>query len=124
MSGAPFRRTAGGVELFVRLTPRGGTDRIDGIAAGTADGSRLAARVRAVPEKGAANAALERLVADALGVPKRAVQVVAGHGSRLKTVAVEGDADALSRAAEALAASDAAASAPSRPARRGVGKRA
>lgn len=97
----PFRQTATGIELFVRLTPRGGADRIDGLVPDVDGGSRLAARVRAVPEKGAANTALERLVADALGVPRGTVCVIAGHTSRLKSVAVAGDPEALARKAMA-----------------------
>jgi len=93
-----WRAAAGGIELFVRLTPKGGADRIDGVEQ-TADGrSHLKARVRAVPEKGAANKALERLVAGWLGVPAGTVGVVAGGTSRLKTVRVEGDAAALGKA--------------------------
>ena len=57
-----------------------------------ADGrSHLKARVRAVPENGAANTALERLVAKALGVPASTVSVVAGGTARLKTLRVAGD---------------------------------
>ena len=86
-----YRTRADGLDLFVRLTPKASSDAIDG-AKGTADGSvHLAARVRAVPEKGAANAALERLVADSLGLPKSAVRVVSGTTSRLKTVRLSGD---------------------------------
>ncbi|TIT75878.1 MAG: DUF167 domain-containing protein, partial [Mesorhizobium sp.] len=64
---APFRPRDDGIDLYVRLTPKAALDRIDGVET-TADGrSHLKGRVRAVPEKGAANAALERLVAKALG---------------------------------------------------------
>lgn len=89
MSGF-FRECRDGVELFVRLTPRAGKDAVDGVET-TADGrSHLSARVRAVPEKGAANAALERLLAVALDLPKRSISVVAGGTSRLKTVRIAG----------------------------------
>jgi uncharacterized protein len=58
----------------------------------SADGSHhLKARVRAAPEKGAANAALEMLVAAWLGRPRRDVKLVAGGTSRLKTVRISGD---------------------------------
>jgi uncharacterized protein YggU (UPF0235/DUF167 family) len=88
-----------GVRLLVRLTPRGGRDALEG--PGTlADGRRvLKARVRAAPEKGAANAALEALLAAHFGVARSAVSVIAGQSGRLKTVAVQGDPDALARAA-------------------------
>ncbi len=57
----------------------------------TAEGPAFKARVRAIPEDGAANAALERLAAEWLQVPKSAAQLVAGAKSRLKSIAVGGD---------------------------------
>jgi uncharacterized protein len=48
------------------------------------------ARVAAPPEGGRANAALAVLLADALGVPRDQVEVVAGHTSRRKLVEIEG----------------------------------
>jgi uncharacterized protein (TIGR00251 family) len=48
------------------------------------------ARVAAPPERGRANAALVELLAEALGVPRERVTVVAGHSSRRKVVEVEG----------------------------------
>ena len=45
-------------------------------------------RVTAPPERGAANDAVVRLLADALGVPARDVTIVSGHGRREKTVEV------------------------------------
>ncbi len=50
--------------------------------------------MRAVPEKGKANAALEKLLAKAVGVPRSAVAVIKGGTDRLKTVRIEG-ADAV-----------------------------
>lgn len=47
-------------------------------------------RVTAPPERGAANDAVVRLLADALGVPARDVTIVSGHGRREKTVEVAG----------------------------------
>jgi uncharacterized protein YggU (UPF0235/DUF167 family) len=44
----------------------------------------LAARVRAVPEDGAANAALEKLLAKAAGCRQVAVSVTSGHTQRVK----------------------------------------
>ena len=57
----------------------------------------LAARVRALPEAGRANQALEKLIAKWLGVPASPVSVAHGGKSRLKHVKVEGDADELTR---------------------------
>jgi hypothetical protein len=82
----------------VRLTPRGGRDALDGIEALSDGRSVLAARVRAVPEDGAANTALCRLLAAACGVPLSRVSVSGGATSRVKTLAIAGEASALSEA--------------------------
>ena len=95
-SASPFRPTTGGIELRVRLTPKASTDRIDGVRMLSDGSAHLAARVRAVPEKGLANAALERLVADWLGVGGGSVRVSGGSTSRLKTIEVKGDTTRLS----------------------------
>ena len=50
----------------------------------------LNVRVRAQPVEGQANAALEKLLAKALGVRASAVSVARGGASRLKAVEVEG----------------------------------
>ena len=91
---------SGGVILAVRLTPKAREDVVAGIE--MFDGAPvLKARVRALPEQGRANAALERLIADWLRVPASSVKVAQGSKSRLKQVRVEGDADQLSRRIEA-----------------------
>ena len=96
MSNGFFRAARNGVDLFVRLTPRSSSDEIGDVET-TADGrTHLAARVRAVPDKGKANAALEELVARWLGVPRTTVTVSAGQTQRLKTLSIEGDAQELS----------------------------
>lgn len=83
------------VRLAVRLTPRGGADRIDGVG----DGGVLRVRVAAPPVDGAANEALCRLLARELGVPPRAVRVAHGTTGRSKVVEVDGiDGGALAAA--------------------------
>ena len=63
----PWRRTAEGVIVSCRLTPKGGRDAIDGVVE-LADGSFvLKARVRSAPQNGEANQALCALLADRLG---------------------------------------------------------
>ncbi|MCA0035576.1 MULTISPECIES: DUF167 family protein [unclassified Mesorhizobium] len=99
---APFRIRDNGIDLFVRLTPKSSVDRLEGVETAADGRSHLKARVRAVPENGAANQALERLAAKTLGVPVSAVSVVAGGTARLKTLRVSGDPEALSRSIEAL----------------------
>lgn len=95
---------ADGFRLRVRLTPKSSADWIDGPGADASGAAHLKARVRAAPEDGKANAALEALLAKTLGVPKSAVRVEKGATSRLKTVAVRGDAEALARAKTLLGA--------------------
>ncbi|WP_269931970.1 DUF167 family protein [Aminobacter sp. HY435] len=98
-----FRLRDDGIELFVRLTPKASKDAVGGVESAADGRGHLAARVRAVPEKGAANAALERLLAKALGVSRSSVSVVAGGTSRLKTVRIAGDPTELSRSMAAIA---------------------
>jgi uncharacterized protein YggU (UPF0235/DUF167 family) len=101
---APYRIVADGLELDLRLTPKGGRDGFDGVAR-LADGRAvLLARVRAAPEDDAANAALLRLVAEALARPRSAVTLAAGRKARLKTLRIEGDGAALAAAVERIGA--------------------
>lgn len=91
----PWRSSGDGVLVDVRLTPKSSKDGIDGIDC-LADGRCvLKARVRAIPEKGAANKALIRLVAKAVGLPKSAVDLESGATSRIKTLRLTGDADRI-----------------------------
>jgi uncharacterized protein YggU (UPF0235/DUF167 family) len=93
---------ADGLVLAVRLTPKGGRDAIDGIET-MADGRCvLKARVRAAPFEGQANDALERLIAKALDVPARAVNLTAGATARIKRITVAGDAAGLAAKLERL----------------------
>jgi len=64
---------------------------------------RLAVRVTAVPEKGKANAALEKVLAESLAAPTSSVSVIAGETHREKTVFVHGDPRAIAEAASLLA---------------------
>lgn len=93
-----------GISLHVRLTPRAGRDAVDGVEIRADGKARLNVRVRAVPEKGAANAALEALLAGVLRLPRSTVSVSTGQTAREKTVriAVAPDAGLLARL-EALA---------------------
>ena len=99
---APFRLRADGIDLFVRLTPKSSVDRLEGVEMAADGRCHLKARVRAVPENGAANKALQKLVAKVLGVPASTVSVVAGGTARLKTLRVAGDSTALAKWIEAL----------------------
>lgn len=90
-----FRITPEGLTVFVRVTPNAGLDRIEGVEIRDDGTSVLKLRVRAVPEDGKANKAAIGLIAKGLGVPKSAVALAAGETSRLKTLAISGDGQAL-----------------------------
>ncbi|MEP7158105.1 MAG: DUF167 family protein, partial [Chloroflexota bacterium] len=57
--------------MTVRVTPRGGVDRVDGVG----PKGELRVRVRAAPADGAANAALVRLIADACATAPSRVHI-------------------------------------------------
>lgn len=78
------------VTLAVRLTPRGGRDAIDGWACDADGRPYLKVRVSAPPVEGEANAALIRLIAKTLGLPRSAVRVAAGTTARLKRLEIDG----------------------------------
>jgi uncharacterized protein YggU (UPF0235/DUF167 family) len=79
--------------LPVKVVPGASSNSIAGWL-----GESLRVRVTAAPERGKANAAVESIVADALGLPKSAVRVVSGKTSARKVLAIEGlpKADAMS----------------------------
>jgi uncharacterized protein (TIGR00251 family) len=72
--------------------PRASADRIDGVVDG-----ELRVRVTAPPVEGAANAAVARVIADALGLAKGKVQLVAGATNRHKVIEIEGIEPAVVR---------------------------
>lgn len=104
MAGARFWRPDGedAVLVDLRLTPKSAADRIEGMVTDAEGRAFLKARVRAVPEDGKANAALLKLLARTIGVPKSAVTLVAGHTSRVKTLRLTGNAGRLAAALNAL----------------------
>lgn len=73
--------------LAVRVTPKArGGERI--LVEETPEGPRARVWVSAPPEDGKANAAVCRLVAKALGLPKSAVSVARGDTSREKLLRI------------------------------------
>lgn len=86
-----YRVEKTGVTLFVRLTPKAAKDAVEAVILSADERSYLSARVRAVPEKGLANKALEKLLAKSLQVPRSTVSVEAGTTSRIKQIFIHGD---------------------------------
>jgi len=98
-----YRLSPTGLSLFVRVTPNAGRDAIEGVEIRDDGTAVLRLRVKAVPDKGRANAAVIALLAKALGIPKSAITLTAGDTARQKTLALSGDATALAAALAALA---------------------
>jgi uncharacterized protein YggU (UPF0235/DUF167 family) len=102
VTGLPWSRTATGLCLTVRLTPRGGRDAFGGTRADEAGRVQFLARVASPPVDGAANAALLKLVAKSLRVPNSAVTLTSGETARVKTLQIQGDPVSLEQALERL----------------------
>ena len=81
----PLRETETGVTFRIRAVPRASRNEVAGI-----QGDALKLRITAPPVEGKANEDCIRLLAETLGVKKGQVTIIAGHGSRTKTIAVEG----------------------------------
>ena len=88
---APAPREA--ATLRVRVQPRASREGIAGFRDAV-----LTVRVSAPPVAGAANAAVTRLLAEALGVARGSVRVVRGERARDKVVRIDGRTDAQARA--------------------------
>lgn len=72
------------MRLVVRVIPRSRRNVLEW------EGGMLKARLTAPPVDGAANEALIALLAEQLGLPKRALSIVQGATSRQKVVEVAG----------------------------------
>lgn len=102
-NAAPLAWSVAGseVRLFVRASPRSARDAVEGVTLLSDGRAVLAVRVRAVADKGAANAAVTSLLAGALGLAKADVRLVSGATARLKTFLLGARDDA---GAQAIAA--------------------
>jgi len=80
-----LRGVDGAVIFDVLVQPRASRAKI-----GPVHDGRLKIAVTAPPVDGEANAAVVEVLAKALGVPRRQVEVIAGMSSRRKTVRIEG----------------------------------
>ncbi|MDA0341677.1 MAG: DUF167 domain-containing protein [Proteobacteria bacterium] len=92
-----------GVRLRVRVTPRAGRDRLEGVIA-LPDGPAVKIAVSAPPEDGKANAAARKLLARFFRTAPSNIAVVSGAMSRVKRVEIAGDGAALAAVLDAWAA--------------------
>lgn len=89
----------GSVTVDILVQPRASRAKI-----GPVHDGRIKVSVTAPPVDGEANAAVIELFAKQLGVPKSAIEVIAGASSRRKRLRVTGSPQALTAALEALIA--------------------
>jgi uncharacterized protein (TIGR00251 family) len=82
---ALIRSTPDGIHIEVRVIPRARTTSLTSFR-----DEQLVVRVAAPPVEGAANQALTRYLADVLGLPRRAVQIVSGAAASRKRLAITG----------------------------------
>jgi uncharacterized protein (TIGR00251 family) len=76
-----------GLSVIVRVQPRSSRNTLE-----IGPEGELRARVTAPPVESAANQAVTALLAEAAGVPKSKVRLVAGEKARNKTFLIEGPA--------------------------------
>jgi len=91
IDAGPLAADARGVQLAVRVQPRASRDEVTGLARDADDRLWVEARVRALPDKGKANAAVAKLLSAELGVAKTLITVLSGTTNRNKILLIEGD---------------------------------
>ncbi len=100
--GPCWQAVAHGIRLRLKVQPKARRNAVAG-AMPDADGGRvMKLAVTAPPEDGKANQAVIALLAEALGVAKAAISVVAGATDRRKLVEIRGDPAALGAALDTL----------------------
>lgn len=97
-ASSPFTAAADGLKVALRVTPKAGRNRIDGVAADADGGAVLKVAVTAAPEGGKANAALIKLLAKEWRLPQTTLAIVGGAAARRKLLHVSGEqAELMSR---------------------------
>lgn len=84
-----IRITDCGVEIFVRATPNAKNEIIDGFEIRDDGKAYLKIKTRAIADDGKANAAIIKIIAKALGLPKSDISINSGTKSRTKCLLVK-----------------------------------
>ena len=84
-------------QIAIKVTPRSAKPGIGGWREGADGRPELELRVAEAPADGAANAAVEKLLAEARGLSRSEVTIISGHSSRHKRVGVPFDLDEVRR---------------------------
>ncbi len=74
--------------LIVRVTPQASKDAVEKPEQDSTGRFHLKVRVRAIPDKGKANKAVETLLSRHFDIPKSKLAVVKGATDRLKTIRI------------------------------------
>ena len=85
IEGISIKDVAGGAVVAVKVVPGASRDRLAGVL-----GDALKITTSAAPEAGKANAAVARILVDALGVGRRDVELAAGPAQAHKQFFVAG----------------------------------
>ena len=80
-----MKRGSSALKLAVKVVPKSSRNVVAGWM-----GDTLKVCVSAAPERGKANAAVEEVLATALGIPRKSVRLVAGESSPRKLFEIEG----------------------------------
>ena len=80
---------AAGLEISLRVTPNARTEQIGPVESRDDDQSYLSVKVRAIPDKGKANAAVLALFAKHFDLRKVELEIIKGQQARQKTLLVK-----------------------------------
>jgi len=99
-----IRQIPGGVRVLVRAQPRASRSAVVGTIDDGRGGVALKVAVSAPPVEGAANAAIVEVLAEAFGVPRRAVTIARGDTGKNKQIDIAGidEATAIARLAHLI----------------------
>lgn len=100
---SPFLASSEGVRVTVRVQPGAARSGIDGVCRLANGATVLKVRISERAQQGKANAAVVELLAKSWKRPKRDLMLLAGKGSRQKTLLIAGDAADLLPALESWA---------------------
>jgi len=84
-----WRQVAAGLEVSLRVTPNARTEQIGPVERRDDGRSYLSVKVRAIPDKGKANAAVLALFAKHFDLRKVDIEITKGQQARQKTLLVK-----------------------------------